>query len=122
MTMKNFWDDDTGGSFEATIRLPKPDPKLRVGLTAALTILGDTKKRVLCIPRQAVFPRDGKHIAYVRNGRSFEAREITIVAETESRAAVEGLKAGTDVALLDPTISRKPSEHAAGEPKVQGAR
>jgi hypothetical protein len=46
-------------------------------------------------------------VVYVRNGNRFDAREVKIQAENESRAAVEGIAAGTEIALIDPTAPRK---------------
>jgi hypothetical protein len=46
-------------------------------------------------------------VVFVRNGSSFEPREIKIAAENESRAAIEGLPLGTEVALVDPTAAQK---------------
>ena len=42
-------------------------------------------------PRQALFLKDNKRVVYVRNGNNFEAREVKIQAENESRAAIEGM-------------------------------
>jgi len=120
MAMKNFWEDATAGSFEVTIQLPNSDSRLRAGLTAEVVVAGDEKKKIAYIPRQAVFLKDGKRVAYVKNGSSFEAREVKIQAESESRAAIEGLKPGTDVALLDPAAPKTQAEAAAAGPSLGG--
>jgi len=54
-----------------------------------------------------LFLKDNKRIAYVKNGNSFDPREVKIEAENESRAAIAGLGAGTEIALIDPTAPRK---------------
>jgi hypothetical protein len=59
------------------------------------------------VPRQGLFLKDNKRIAYVKNGNSFDPREVKIVAQNESRAAIEGLGQGTEIALIDPTAPRK---------------
>ena len=41
-------------------------------------------------PRQALFLKDNKRVVYVRKGNNFEAREVKIEAQNESRAAIEG--------------------------------
>jgi HlyD family secretion protein len=87
--------------------LPNPDARLRPGLTARIVILGDQRKDVLSIPRQGLFMRDGKRVAYVETGKDFEPREVRIRSESESRAVIEGLNAGAKVALVDPTAPRK---------------
>ena len=122
MAMKNFWEDAASGSFEVTIQLPNTDTRLRAGLTAEVIIAGDENKKITYIPRQAVFLKDGKRVAYVKSGSSFEAREVKVQAESESRAAIEGLKPGTEVALLDPAAPKKQSEAPAAEPNLGGRR
>jgi HlyD family secretion protein len=104
---RRFWDDDSSSKFEVTIKLANADPRLRPGLTAQVVIHGDPRKGVLYAPRQALFLKESKRVVYVRNGNRFDAREVKIQAENESRAAVEGIAAGTEIALIDPTAPRK---------------
>jgi hypothetical protein len=60
----------------------------------------------------------------VKNGDRFEQREVKVVQRTESRAAVEGLPEGTEVALVDPTVQRaaKPGAAASPLPAAGGTR
>lgn len=107
-----FWDDNTGGTkFDVTISLPTDtsgtDSLLRPGMTAQILIHGIPRKNVLYLPRQALFLKDNQRIVYVKNGNSFDAREVKILAENESRAAIDGIGAGTQVALIDPTAPKK---------------
>jgi multidrug efflux pump subunit AcrA (membrane-fusion protein) len=109
-----FWDDDTSTKFEVTIALAGTDSRLRPGMTAQLLINGDPRKNVLYVPRQALFLKDNKRVAFVKNGNSFDPREVKIQAENESRAAIDGLGAGTEIALIDPTAPRKHTSSGAG--------
>jgi HlyD family secretion protein len=102
-----FWDDDSGTKFDVTVKLASVDSRMRPGMTAHVSIDGETQKNVLYIPRQALFLKDGKRIAYVRNGNNFDPHEVKVEAENESRAAIQGLGAGTEIALIDPTALRK---------------
>ncbi len=120
MSSRQFWDEDQGGMFVVSIQLPNPDPRLRPGLTAQIVIRGDEKKNVLYIPREALFLKEGKRIAYVKKGNGFEAHEVTIQSEGESRAAIEGLKEGSEVALVDPTAPRKSGTSPAASPGLGG--
>jgi HlyD family secretion protein len=120
MSTRQFWEANQGGVFDVTIQLPNPDPRLRPGLTAQVIIRGDEKKNVLYIPRQALFLKEGKRIAYVKNGSGFEAHEVKIQSEGESRAAIEGLTPGSEVALVDPTVPRKSGPSAASSPGLGG--
>jgi HlyD family secretion protein len=107
MSTRQFWESNTGGKFDISIQLSNEDPRLRPGLTAQIVILGDRKKNVLYVPRQALFMKDGKRIVYEKSRQGFEQREVRIQGENESRAAVEGLSANEKVALLDPTAPKR---------------
>ena len=116
MSSRHFWEADSGATFEMTIALTSKDERLRPGLTARVVIQGDPRKAVSYVPRQALFMKDGKRIVFVRNGNSFDRREVNIQAENESRAAIDGLNVGTEVALVDPTAPRKVANPSASVP------
>lgn len=114
---RRFWEADTSAKFDITIALASKDSRLRPGLTAQVVIHGEPRKDVLYLPRQAVMSKESKRVVYVKNGSSFEPRELKILAENESRAAEEGIAAGTEVAMVDPTAPRKtinPNPASAG--------
>jgi HlyD family secretion protein len=117
---RRMWDDDTSTKFEVTIKLATNDPRMRPGLTAHIFINGDPRKDVLYVARQALFLKDNKRVLYVRNGSSFDAHEVKIQAENESRAAVEGINAGTEIALIDPTAPRKAAKSSGAAPGEGG--
>jgi len=121
MSVRNFWDQDVGGKFDVFIDLSDADSHLRPGLTAQVVFRGEERKSVICIPRQAVFVKESKHIVYVKNGGSFEQREVQIQSQSESRAAIQGLEAGLEVALVDPTAPRKSGNAALSVPGTGGA-
>ena len=109
MAMRQFFEANTGGGFDVSIQLANPDPRLRSGFTAQVVFLGDKQKNVLYIPRQAVFLKDGKPTVYSKKAGGYEQREVKILSETESRASIAGLEEGAQVALIDPTVPRKPT-------------
>lgn len=104
---RRFWDDDTSTKFEVSIKLATTDERMRPGLTAHVSISSDPRKNVLYVPRQALFLKDNKRVVYVRNGSSFDMREVKIQAQNESRAAIEGIAEGTEIALVDPMAPKK---------------
>jgi len=118
---RRFWEDDTSAKFEVTITIANNDTRLRPGLTAQIVIHGDPQKGVLYAPRQALFLKESKRVVYVRHGNSFDAREVKIQAENESRAAIEGIAAGTEIALIDPTAPRKSAAASTPAPGGGGA-
>jgi HlyD family secretion protein len=118
---RQFWEGDTSSKFEVTIKLSTNDPRMRPGLTAQVFINGDPRKDVLYVPRQALFLKDNKRLLYVRNGSNFDAHEVKIQAQSESRAAIEGINAGPEVALIDPTAPRKATNSSAAAPGGGGS-
>jgi HlyD family secretion protein len=120
MSTRQFFENDAGGTFDVSILLSDADARLRSGLTAQLVFLSDTRKDVLYLPRQAIFLKDGKHLVYVKRGKDYEQQEVKIQSETESRAVIEGLSAGTPVAMIDPTLPRKQDTAASSSTPVGG--
>ena len=117
---RRFWDDDTSTKFEVAITLASTDPRMRPGLTAQVSINSDPRKNVLYVPRQALFLKDNKRVVYVRNGSNFETHEVKIQAENESRAAIEGIEVGTEIAFVDPTAPRKAGNPGATPSAARG--
>jgi len=104
---RRFWDDDTSTKFEVAVTLRSTDERMRPGLTAGVFINSEPRRNVLYVPLQALFLKDNKRVVYVRNGSNFDTREVKIQAENESRAAIDGISEGTEIALVDPTAPRK---------------
>ena len=117
---RRFWEDDSSSKFEVAVTLATTDAQMRPGLTARIFINGDPLRNVIYAPRQALFLKDSKRVVYVRNGNNFEPREVKIQAQNESRAAIEGIGAGTEIALIDPTAPRKTSNSGSSTLPVGG--
>jgi multidrug resistance efflux pump len=111
-----FETSGTTRQFDVTFQFVKPDPRMKAGASARVTIQGRELAGALTVPRQAVFQKNGKTYVFVKNGDRFDQREIKIVQRTESRAALEGLPEGTEVALVDPTLTRSSSSSASASP------
>ena len=122
VAQRQFWDfflGGGGGKFDIAMQLDDTDSHLRPGLTAQIAMSEGKRANTLYVLRQALFQKDGKQIVYLKDGKSFEQRAVKIQGENESRAAIEGLREGDEVALLDPTaprgIASEFSSQAAGE-------
>jgi multidrug efflux pump subunit AcrA (membrane-fusion protein) len=113
MSVRQIFSNNGGGNFEVSIQLADADSRLRSGFTAQIVFLGGIKKNVIYLPRQALFLKDGKRIVYVKKGNGYEQREVKIDSQNESRAAIEGLEAGSKIALVDPTAPRKSTGNSA---------
>lgn len=99
----SYFFGSSGGNSDVTIALKHSNKELHPGFTAHVVILGDDVPRALWIPRQAVFEKDGKQIVYARDANGFEPRSIQIKYLTEGVAVIDGLKVGTEVAVIDPS-------------------
>ncbi len=120
VSTRPMWDASSSGGFEVTIQLTESDPRLRSGFTAQILFKGGSQSNVLTIPRLALFLKDGKRIVYVKSANGFDPREVTIKSQSESRAAVEGVDAGSLVALIDPTAPRKSTAPGSANGSIEG--
>jgi HlyD family secretion protein len=121
MSVTQFWETGMGGRFDVSIELKEQDASLRPGLTAQIVIVGDKKANVLYLPSQALLMKDGKRVVFVKRSKGFEQVETKVVCENESHAAIEGLKLGDEVALLDPTKPKK-SDTSGGNSGMGGGK
>ena len=91
--------------FEVLVSIKEQSEILRPGMTTSNKIIISEIPDKLFIPQEAVFDKEGKKIAYVKNGSGFDEAEITLGEKGEDYIIVEkGLKQGDEVALLDPTL------------------
>lgn len=104
--------------FDVSVAIDNPSPDLRSGLSADLAIIAGQAKNVLYLPREAVFDKGGKRVVYVKNAGAYLPQDVKVSQQTEAYAAVEGLKEGSEVALVNP---EKPREASNAPPVVPGA-
>jgi HlyD family secretion protein len=116
MVQRPFWETTSTSRFDVAIQLTDADPALRPGLTAQIVILGSKNANRLYVPRLAVFQKDGKQTVYLKKVSGFEQLQVKVGAQNESRTAIEGLKEGDKVALIDPTLPRKSSSSGSASP------
>ncbi len=100
--------------FEVFVQLDKPDPELRPGLTAQVIISGGQMKGVLYLSSQAVFEKDSDPVVYVKKGGVFVPQQIKILRRSETQVALEGLREGTEVALVNPEAQSGKSTTRSG--------
>ena len=118
---RSEWEGQTATrQFDLSFAFEELDPRMKAGASARVTVEGRQIPDALTLPRQAIFQKAGKTHVFVKIADRFEQREIKIVQRTESRAAIEGLAEGTEVALVDPTVVRPATTGTAASP-VLGA-
>lgn len=131
--------DDKVRVFDVEIRLDSQGRELRSGMTSNIEVIGEKKEKVLSVPVESVFKRDDQEIVYVKKmidpkvfaqeakkdgdakkdgkedkdawKRFFDRRVVTTgLADNARVEIVSGLKPGEEVALQDPTLSKKDQE------------
>lgn len=128
--------DDKVRVFDVEIRLDAQGRELRSGMTANIEVAGEQKTKVLTVPVESVFKRDDQEIVYVKKtidpklfaeqakvkktGEEAKKAEkdawkqffdkcvvTTGLADNARVEIIAGLKPGEEVALEDPTLSKK---------------
>ena len=89
-------------SFPVSFQVDTNGDRLNLGVTARVIIMGKNVSDALSIPRQALHQKEGKSVVYVRQMDGFKPREVQVKYLTESRAVIEGIDEGTEVALVNP--------------------
>lgn len=105
----------------AEAKLPPPpeedsqfDVLLRPGLLSDVEIIIEKIPNAVYIPTEAVFEKEGKLVAYVKNGSGFEERAFKPLKRSESTMVVaSGLQPGETVALADPTVRKDDKKKGA---------
>ena len=123
-TSRSGWWGSSGSErkFDATFQLEKITPDLRPGITAQVIIVGESLRNALYLPRQALFEKDGKPVAYVRDHDQFVPREVKIQNRTESQVAIENLQEGDEVALVNPESKGRQPGKANSSPSGPNVR
>lgn len=118
MTSSDFFDvSGPTRLFDVTLKLDNVDPRLRPGTSVQVQLKGKKVDSVLQVPLQAVRLKNGKPSVFVKNGSSFEAKEIKVLYRTETRVGLDGLPEGAIVALVDPVaVSTAASAPKSGSP------
>jgi len=91
--------------FEITVDINSQSEILKPGMTTSNRIVINEISDVLFVPQEAVFEKVNKKYVFVKNGSSFDEREVEIGEKSENYVVIKkGLEAGEEVALRDPTI------------------
>ena len=121
----NFFESSSATRlFDVALQFDQPDPRLKAGVSARVTLDGKELRDAIHVPRQAVFDKNGKNFVFVKIGEHFEQRDVHVEQRTESRVVISGLREGTEIALVDPTArtSSGGSPAAPTVPASGGAR
>jgi multidrug resistance efflux pump len=82
------------------LKIEGSDPRLIPDLSASADILVDKAEGKVLVPRGAISTDNGKTVAYVKKGETFEKREVSLGLQNDTHAVVlSGLAGGEDVRL-----------------------
>jgi len=122
MAVQSLFEVNPTRRFDVSVEFDHPDPRLRPGFTAHLTLRGNEEKNALYVPRVAVFEKKGKPFVYLKHGADFTSHDVKLVTQTSAWAVIRGVDRGDEVALVNPVGKSKPRSRTAAEPALQGAR
>jgi hypothetical protein len=89
--------------FECKLAVDDAPAELRPGMSARVEITTEVMKNALWLPAQALFESEGKMYVFLRSGKTFARKDVTLVRRNETRVVLTGLQAGQEVALANPT-------------------
>jgi RND family efflux transporter MFP subunit len=110
--------------YEVLIRMKQKSEKLKPGMTTGNKMIIKEIPDVIFVPIESIFEKNGKKFVYVKNGRSFEQREIEVGEKGEDFIIIRnGLRVGEEVALSDPFEKEemKTNPEPQGNVQIPGA-
>jgi multidrug efflux pump subunit AcrA (membrane-fusion protein) len=107
LTEQSFNEWPPTRSFRAFARLDKPDSRMRPGMNAGADLVQTKIPEAISVPAKAVFTVNGKPAVYVKDRNQYTARPVSIKARNPDEVAIEGVAAGTLVALTEPPQEKR---------------
>jgi HlyD family secretion protein len=94
-------------AYQVTISLPRPDPRLRIGLPASVMFPTVVATRAVLLPIAAVTgdQKDAQCLVAAADG-SIESRRVEVIGRNAQAVAVRGVQEGDTVLLASPETGR----------------
>ncbi len=109
LTEESFTEWPPTRSFRAYAQIEAPDTRLRPGMNSGADIVQMKIPDAVSIPSKALFTRAGQPIVYVKKADGYVAQRVQVRAKNPDEVAIEGLPAGTMVALTEPAPEGAPT-------------
>ncbi|MBY4796848.1 efflux RND transporter periplasmic adaptor subunit [Collinsella sp. AGMB00827] len=81
-----------GATFAVDILIPEPDPRLKPGMSAQVSLITERIEDVIMVPVTALQTDDGEHfhvnVQVDPEKHTYESREVTVVAKNEDMAVI----------------------------------
>ena len=94
-------------SFRAYAQLDMPDDRLRPGMNAGADIVETKIPNAVSIPAKALFTQAGQPVVYLKKADRYLAQKVQVRAKNPDEVAIEGLAAGSMVALVEPPLEQR---------------
>lgn len=95
-------------TFRGSAKMENPDSRLRPSMNGQMDIVVNRIPSAVSIPSKALFTRNGRPVVYASSDRGYKAVEVEVLARNPDEVAVKGLAAGTQVALVEPDMTKGP--------------
>jgi HlyD family secretion protein len=94
-------------NFTLGLALAEQDPRLTPGMGAIVRVAVDHVANGLVLPSNAVFRKEGRTLVYVRHGSKFQETVVEVARRSGDDVLIaQGVSAGDQVALKDPTVPK----------------
>jgi hypothetical protein len=107
LTEESFEEWPPMHNFKAYAAIDKPDPRMRPGMNAGADVVEERIPDAISIPAKALFTVDAKPVVYVKTNGQYRAIPVRVKARNPDEVAIEGIAAGTLVALAEPARDKK---------------
>jgi len=107
LTEQSFDEWPPVSTFRAFARIDPPDSRLRPSMNAAADIIQTKLPNAISIPAKALFTSQGRPVVYLKAEGGYQKVPVRVRARNTDEIAVEGVSAGSTVALIDPELTKK---------------
>ncbi|MDP9170153.1 MAG: efflux RND transporter periplasmic adaptor subunit [Acidobacteriota bacterium] len=108
LTEQSFNEWPPTRSFRAFAKPDQPDGRLRPGMNAGADVVEMKIPNAVSIPAKGLFTVNGKPSVYVKSSSSeYLPREVKVRAKNPDEVAIDGIAAGTVVALAEPPKDKR---------------
>ena len=100
----------TGGPnvFDVSAEPDSIDSRFRPGMKTKVEIIADVIDDVVSVAIEGVFEKDGQPVVYVKDGNSFEERQVEVGKRNDTHIVIRsGLEGTEEIALMDPMEKRE---------------
>ncbi len=99
----SWWANPNQRLYRTEIAVTNPHVDMRPGMSCGIEILSDIVPEALVVPLQAIFVDEGKTIAFVVKGESWERRDVKTGRSSQTLVEIlDGLKESESVLLASP--------------------